>query len=86
MAKAKRLYDNILTVVMAVLCLLWVYPVVLIFLNSLKVEGSFTTSTVFALPTAENLPARPTTSTASSRWTSCPASSTAWSSPSPACS
>ena len=53
MAKAKRLYDNILTVVMAVLCLLWVYPVVLIFLNSLKVEGSFTTSTVFALPTAE---------------------------------
>ena len=31
MAKAKRLYDNILTVVMAVLCLLWVYPVVLIF-------------------------------------------------------
>ena len=54
MAKAKRLYDNILTVVMAVLCLLWVYPVVLIFLNSLKVEGSFTTSTVFALPTAEN--------------------------------
>ena len=43
MAKAKRLYDNILTVVMAVLCLLWVYPVVLIFLNSLKVEGTFTT-------------------------------------------
>ena len=54
MAKAKRLYDNILTAVMTVLCLAWVYPVVLIFMNSLKVEGSFTTSTVFALPTAEN--------------------------------
>ena len=54
MAKTKRLYNTILTVVMSILCLLWVYPVVLIFLNSLKVEGSFTTSTVFALPTAEN--------------------------------
>ena len=54
MAKTKRLYNTILTVVMSFLCLLWVSPVVLIFLNSLKVEGSFTTSTVFALPTAEN--------------------------------
>src|SRR5699024_6713158 len=54
MAKTKRLYNTILTVVMSILCLLWVYPVVLIFLNSLMVEGSFTTSTVFALPSAEN--------------------------------
>ena len=54
MSKSRRIYNNFLTVVMAVLCLLWVYPIVLIFLNSLKVEGSFTTSTVFALPTAAN--------------------------------
>ena len=40
MAKTKRLYNTILTVVMSILCLLWVYPVVLIFLNSLKVEGA----------------------------------------------
>ena len=48
MAKTRRLYDNILTAVMTVLCLAWVYPVVLILLNSLKEEGSFTTSTVCA--------------------------------------
>ena len=54
MSKSKRLSNNITTVIMALLCLLWVYPIVLIFINSLKVEGTFTTSTVFALPTAEN--------------------------------
>ena len=30
------------------LCLLWVYPIVLILINSLKVEGTFTTSTVLS--------------------------------------
>ena len=54
MSKSKRFSDNVMTVIMVILCLLWVYPIVLIFLNSLKVEGTFTTSTVFALPTAEN--------------------------------
>ena len=53
MIKQKKLWDNILTVIMALLCLLWIYPIVLILLNSLKVEGTFTTSTVFKLPTAE---------------------------------
>jgi raffinose/stachyose/melibiose transport system permease protein len=38
---------------MTLLCLLWVYPIALIFINSLKKEGTFTTSTVFALPTKE---------------------------------
>ena len=54
MSKTKRLSNNILTAIMVILCLLWVYPIVLIFINSLKVEGTFTTSTVFALPTAES--------------------------------
>ena len=53
MPKQKKMWDNILTVIMSVLCLLWIYPIVLILLNSLKVEGTFTTSTVFKLPTAE---------------------------------
>ena len=53
MPKQKKMWDNILTVIMSVLCLLWIYPIVLILLNSLKIEGSFTTSTVFKLPTAE---------------------------------
>ena len=53
MIKQKKLWDNILTVIMALLCLLWIYPIVLILLNSLKKEGTFTTSTVFQLPTKE---------------------------------
>ena len=53
MSKQKRTWDVILVVVMVLLCLLWIYPIVLILLNSLKIEGTFTTSTVFKLPTAE---------------------------------
>ena len=53
MPKEKKMWDNVLTVIMSLLCLLWIYPIVLILLNSLKKEGTFTTSTVFKLPTAE---------------------------------
>ena len=53
MPKDKKMWDNILTVIMSLLCLLWIYPIVLILQNSLKIEGTFTTSTVFQLPTAE---------------------------------
>ena len=53
MIKRKHMWDNVLTVIMTLLCLLWVYPIALIFINSLKKEGTFTTSTVFALPTKE---------------------------------
>ena len=49
MPKQKKMWDNVLTVIMSVLCLLWIYPIVLILLNSLKKEGTFTTSTVFQL-------------------------------------
>ena len=53
MSKRKQNLNTILTVIMSLLCLLWIYPIVLILLNSLKTEGSFTTSTVFRLPTKE---------------------------------
>ena len=43
MPKQKKMWDNILTVIMTLLSLLWIYPIVLILLNSLKIEGSFTT-------------------------------------------
>ena len=46
MIKQKKLWDNILTVIMALLCLLWIYPIVLILLNSLKKEGTFTLSLI----------------------------------------
>ena len=44
MIKRKHMWDNVLTVIMTLLCLLWVYPIALIFINSLKKEGTFTTS------------------------------------------
>ena len=53
MPKQKKMWDNVLTVIMTLLSLLWIYPIVQILLNSLKIEGTFTTSTVFKLPTAE---------------------------------
>ena len=53
MSRRKRTWDVILIVVMVLLCLLWIYPIVLILLNSPKKEGTFTTSTVFQLPTKE---------------------------------
>ena len=38
MSKQKRTWDVILVVVMVLLCLLWIYPIVLILLNSLKTD------------------------------------------------
>ena len=78
MPKDKKMWDNILTVIMSLLCLLWIYPIVLILQNSLKIEGTFTTSTVFKLPTAETFAGLSTTSTASPRWAFCPAWATAF--------
>ena len=58
MPKQKKMWDNILTVIMSVLCLLWIYPIVLILLNSLKKEGTFT-----SCPRKRPLRACPTTFT-----------------------
>ena len=55
MPKDKKCGTTSLPVIMSLLCLLWIYPIVLILQNSLKIEGTFTTSTVFKLPTAGDL-------------------------------
>ena len=49
----KRIGNTLLTVLFTVLSLGWVYPVVMIFLNSLKNETSITTSTAFVPPSGE---------------------------------
>lgn len=49
----RRTLDACLSILLAVLCVVWMYPVLLILINSLKTELSISTSTVFALPTAE---------------------------------
>ena len=54
MEKKNTLFNNILTVVLGVLCIAWVYPVIMILLNTLKVETAISTNTVFQLPTAKS--------------------------------
>jgi len=54
MEKKNRIVDSILTVFFSLLCMVWVYPVIMILLNSLKIESAISTNTVFQLPTAES--------------------------------
>ena len=41
------------TIILTIICILWMYPIVLILLNSLKKEAAITTSGVFSIPTSE---------------------------------
>ena len=47
----RRVADVLLTVLLAALCVVWLYPVLLILINSLKDELAISTATVFELPT-----------------------------------
>ena len=47
----RRIMDVLLTVLLGVLCVVWLYPVLLILINSLKDELAISTATVFELPT-----------------------------------
>ena len=44
----------ILSIIMGIISIAWVYPVFMILINSLKVERAISTTTVFKLPTAES--------------------------------
>ncbi|MBR5560862.1 MAG: carbohydrate ABC transporter permease [Clostridia bacterium] len=50
---ARRVIDTALIVLLAALCLVWIYPVFLILINSLKLETAISTTTVFELPLGE---------------------------------
>ena len=54
MKKKANLANTFLTIVFSLFCVAWVYPVVMILLNSLKKESAISTSTVFQLPSAES--------------------------------
>jgi len=43
----------ILSVIMGIISILWIYPVFMILINSLKVERAISTTTIFTLPTAD---------------------------------
>ena len=47
MAKKNNTINTILSIFLGVLSLAWIYPVVMIFFNSLKKETSITTSGIF---------------------------------------
>ena len=49
----KKVGNTILVVIMTILSLLWIYPVFMILINSLKKESAISTGSVFELPTAE---------------------------------
>ena len=50
---AKRALDMFLTLFLGILSVVWLYPVALILLNSLKAETSISTTSVFELPVGE---------------------------------
>ncbi len=41
--------NSVATVLLTIVCILWMYPIVLILINSLKKEVAITTSGVFSL-------------------------------------
>lgn len=51
-AKDRRI-NSVLSVVLTIICILWMYPVFMILMNSLKTERAITTTYAFELPTAE---------------------------------
>ena len=51
-AKDRRI-NSVLSVVLTIVCILWMYPVFMILMNSLKTERAITTTHAFELPTAE---------------------------------
>ena len=50
--KKQNLANSFLTVVFTLFSLAWIYPIVMILLNSLKKESAISTNTVFEVPTA----------------------------------
>ena len=54
MEKKRTLRDNILSGILGILCIAWVYPIFMILFNSLKKETSISTGSAFQLPTAES--------------------------------
>ena len=51
--KQKNLWSMIGTVFFTILSALWMYPIIMVVMNSLKVERAITTEAAFTLPTAE---------------------------------
>ena len=53
MKKRSHAINTVWTVVLTVLSVAWVYPVVMVLINSFKKDSAISTNTAFQLPTAE---------------------------------
>ena len=51
-AKTTKRINAVISVALSLLCLVYIYPIVLIFINSLKQERAISTTRIFELPTA----------------------------------
>ncbi len=53
MRKRVQRSHRLLSVIMTIVCVVYMYPIFMVLMNSLKVENAISTSTAFELPTAE---------------------------------
>ena len=53
MEKTKKIRGTAATIILTIVSVLWLYPIVLILFNSLKIESAISTTGVFNLPTSE---------------------------------
>jgi raffinose/stachyose/melibiose transport system permease protein len=53
MKKREKIINGIWIVLLTILSLAWIYPVIMILINSLKVETAISTDSIFELPTSE---------------------------------
>lgn len=53
MKKKKSIANTIWTVILTIAALAWIYPIIMILMNSLKKESAISTGTAFKLPTAD---------------------------------
>ena len=65
MKEKTRRINRLWSVVMFFVSVLYMYPIFMVLMNSLKVESAISTSTAFELPTAETFPALPSMRTPS---------------------
>ena len=54
MKSKRKISDIIVTLIMIVMALTFIYPIVMVLFNSFKETSTITTDTVFTLPTKEN--------------------------------
>ena len=55
MRKSKARTNVIWSIVMTIICVIYMYPIFMVLMNSLKVESAISTSTAFQLPNSETI-------------------------------